>query len=494
MRKYLLASVLCLASMSLYAQISRLGSGISYSLTASGQFGSGEHTPFWQTANRFGLASVENNSGYLRAAIQRDTEADSLRRWRLGYGADIVAPIGYSSKFIVQQAYFEAAYRLVRLSVGQKERGAEMKNDMLSSGSMILGTNARPIPQVRLETSDFFYIPGTKHWMALKGHLSYGWYADNKWQRNFNAGNKDAVYTANSLYHSKAGYMRIGNLEKFPLVFTGGVEMVAQFGGTVWNADIPNHPKDEPYTFNSGVKEYLQAFIPSGSDITDTDNPNVMGNTLGSMQARLDYHGNGWKVSAYGEHMFEDHSMMGFDFAWKDFLWGGEINLPKNPFVSTLLYEHMRTTDQSGPVLLCHGNIVHNIGGQDNYYNHNIYGSYQHAGFVMGSPLMLSPIYNNDGRIYSYDNRIFANHFGISGNPCPDLSYRILFTHEKSFGTYNMPHDNPRYGNFLLLEASYSPHQVKGLKFTASYGQNGGNLLGNSKGGMLTACYSGWIK
>lgn len=476
------------------AQVSRLVEDINYRVEASGQFGNGDHTPFWQSANRYGLTSAENNSAYLRASLQRCTEADSTRKWKLGYGADLVVPINYNSHFIVQQLYAEAAYRLVRASVGQKERPLELKNQELSTGGMAMGVNARPIPQVRIETSDFFAIPGTEDWINLKGHLAYGWYTDNAWQREFNAGNTKAVYTSDSRYHSKAGFLRIGNLEKFPLVLTGGCEMVCQFGGTIWNGDIPGIAPGEPYTNKCGIKEYLQAFIPTGNDITDGDNPNVMGNTVGSYIARLDYKGKGWNASVYGEHMFEDHSMMGFDFAWKDFLWGGELNLPKNPFVSTLVYEHMRTTDQSGPVLLCHGSAVHNIGGQDNYYNHNLYGAYQHAGHIMGNPLLLSPIYNNDGRIYSYDNRILAHHFGISGHPHTDVNYRILFTHEKSLGTYNMPHSNPLYGNFLLVEATYRPHQINGLGICASYAQNGGKLLGRSKGGMITISYNGWIK
>ena len=40
---------------------------------------------------------------------------------RIGYGADIVAPISYSSKFVVQQLYADFDYRLVRLTLGAKQ-------------------------------------------------------------------------------------------------------------------------------------------------------------------------------------------------------------------------------------------------------------------------------------------------------------------------------------------------------------------------------------
>lgn len=490
MRKYILLAFSLLYT-TLSAQTSRLAGDLKYKAELSGQSGTGDHTPFWQTANRYGLAETDNNSGYLRASLCRDAEADSLCKWRIGYGADLAVPVGYGSHFILQQLYTDVQYRYLRLSIGQKERPAELKNRQLSTGSMGMGTNARPLPQIRLEFPDFIVIHKTQDWIALKGHLAYGWYTDNQWQREFNAGNNALTYSTGSLYHSKAGFMRIGNKDVFPITVTGGIEMVCQFGGTVWNHSMMTENSDGSHKFGAGLKEYLQAFVPTGSDVTDGDNPNVMGNQVGSWLGRVDYHGKGWGASFYADHYFEDHSQLGWDFAWKDMLYGAEVNLPRNRFVSTIVYEHMRTTDQSGPIFLSLSDYVSPIGGQDNYYNHALYGCYQHAGFVMGNPLLLSPAYNEDGRIFTYDNRLTAHHFGISGNPSDELSYRLLFTHEKSLGTYDVPHDNPRHGNFLLVEATYTPHQIKGLAFTASYGQNGGNLLGKAKGAMLTVSYSG---
>lgn len=493
-RKLLQWLLFLLPGTVLYAQESHFGDDIIYKVSASGQFGSGEHTPFWQSANRFGLASTSNNSAHLRVAIERVTETDSLCDWKYGYTADLVMPFGFESQFIVQQLNAELTYKNIQLSVGQKERPTEMKNDALSSGSMTLGINSRPMPQVRIETPKFFNISGRHHTVHMKAHIAYGWYTDNKWQRKFNAGTKSALYTANTLFHTKAGYIRIGNFEKFPLMLTGGLEMAAQFGGTVWNRGIHNQ-EDGSYHFGNGIKEYVQAFIPTGSDVTDGDNPNVMGNQLGSYQARLDYKGKGWAASLYGEHFFEDHSMLGWDFQWIDFLWGAEVQLPSNPFISTLLIEHMRTTDQSGPVFRTDGtNLQHGIGGMDGYYNHGIYGAYQHAGYVIGSPLILSPIYNENHRIETYDNRITAHHLGISGSPRHNVRYRLLLTYEKSLGTYQQPHQSPRKGVFILAEATYAPCRFKGLSFTGSFGQNYGNLIGSSTGGMLTITYQNTLR
>lgn len=482
----------CVFCLSSQAQLSRLGEDVQYGASISGQGGSGDNAPFWQTANRFGLGNNKNNSGFARVYIKRDTENDSLYRWRMGYGADLVAPINYKQHFIVQQAYAELQIWDFRISLGQKERYSELKNPLLSTGGMTMGMNARPIPQLRLEFPDFYAFKFTKEWIAIKGHLAYGMFTDNHWQQDFTKPNVTAPYTKNLLYHSKAGFIRIGNTDKFPLVLTGGLEMMAQFGGRIWNLRVHNQP-DDSYKCGSGIADYFKALIPTGSDATDEDNPNVAGNHLGSYLARLTWQDKTWNVSVYGEHFFEDHGQMGFKFAWKDMLYGAEINLPKNPVVSTIVYEHMRTTDQSGPILSCHGEKVPYIGGLDDYYNHGLYGCYQHAGHTMGTPLIISPMYNTNNTIATLDNRITAHHVGLTGKPHSCFSYRVLFTHEKSWGTYKLPHTNPHKGDFLLVETTYSPQRIKGLGITASYGMNHGDLLNKSHGGMLTVSYSGWI-
>ena len=498
MKKIILITLLAATTVS-SAQISRLGNDIQYQASLEGTAGNGDVAPFWFTNNRYGLGTTEVNSGLLRASIVRNAEADSLRKWRIGYGADLVGALNHDSYFVLQQLFADFQYRAVRLSVGQKERPMELKNQRLSSGSMTLGINARPVPQVRLELPDFWAIPGTKHWLALKAHIAYGMYTDNRWQRHFTEGTT-TPYTANSFFHSKAGFLRIGNPDRFPLTLTGGLEMACQFGGEGWNLpprlDDPNIANFDPHQkMTNGIKSFWNAFIPSGNDVNDGEYKNVEGNQVGSWHLRLDYHGKGWGVGVYAEHFFEDHSQMFWQYPWKDMLYGVEARLPKNPVLSTLVYEHLRTTDQSGPIY--HdgtSTFPDNIYGTDNYYHHHIYGAWQHAGFTMGTPLLPSPLYNQDGRIAPIDSRVKAHHIGIDGNPVPGVSYRILYTHEKAWGTYGAPRTDPAKGDYLLVEASYAPRMLKGLSVTASYGQNWGTLFDASKGFMIGVAYSGWIK
>ena len=102
----------------------------------------------------------------------------------------------------------------------------ELKNNELSSGSQTLGINARPVPQVRLALSDYWTLPFANGWLHLKGHIAYGMMTDQNWQHNFTA--KQSKYTDRALFHSKAGYLKVGNDEVFcPWSLEMGLEMVS---------------------------------------------------------------------------------------------------------------------------------------------------------------------------------------------------------------------------------------------------------------------------
>ena len=490
---------LCLLLMphGVKSQSERLAEDVQYGVSLRGTGGGGDNAPFWFTNNRYGLGPVENNTVLARAYIKRNVETDSLMSWRIGYGADVAAGYGNQSEFCVQQLFLDVQWKMLRLSLGQKQRNSEFKNEELSTGGMTLGTNARPIPQIRLEIPDFWIVPGTRGLFAIKGHVAYGMYTDNRWQRNWNAGT-DNLYTQNSLFHSKALFMKIGNEKKFPLTLKWGLEMACQFGGKGFNLIGYQGVKIE-----QGVRlsrNILKAFVPSGGDVNDDAFSNASGNHIGSWHFRLDWTEKSWSIGGYMDHLFEDHSQMFMQYGfWKDMLLGIEINLPENRYLSTLVYEHVGTMNQSGPIY--HDATVENpqqISANDAYYNHHVYGSWQHGGFVMGNPIIVSPLYNEylvmQGMLNNYFNRANAHHVGLKGNPTDRLSWRMLYTYEKNLGAYDHPVKDPLEGHFLLLEAAYKLKRIKGLSVAAAYGHNHGSLLGKANGVMLTVSWDGWIR
>ena len=489
--------ILFFLSLGCMAQLSRLTENVQYSFAAQGTAGAGDNAPFWFTNNRYGLGTTDNYSGLARVALWRNVETDSLWFWRFGYGVDLVSPINSENGYFnVQQAYLDIEWKMLRLSIGQKERLSELKNAYLSTGGMTMGINARPIPQVRAEMPEFWSVPGTKGIFSFKGHLAYGMYTDGAWQRKFNAGTSNK-YTSSSMFHSKALFVRLGNSDLFPLLFSGGLEMACQFGGTGWNI--------EQYGGGSlGEKVDLggniwTAFIPGSGDVNDENYTNAAGNHVGSWHIRLDWKSNDWSVGAYMEHMFEDHSQMFMQYGfWKDMLLGLEVNLSKNPFLSSVVYEYNTTMNQSGPIY--HDKTAENpqqISARDEYYNNHVYSAWQMGGFVIGNPLILSPIYNNyfgsEGNLSPQHNRIKVHHIGLMGAPTDEWSWRAMYTHQYSLGTYVQPLKEPCYANYLLLETTYKPKWGGGLSFSAAYGHNDGPLLGNSNAAMLTVCFNGWI-
>ncbi len=489
-------------------QKARPFSDMQYKVEMQGSFSDG-NTPLWLNANRYGLSSLEKNNGYLRRAVSRPLNADSARRWGIGYGIDIAAATHYTSKAVLQQAYMEARWLHGTLTVGEKEFPMELKNNRLSSGSQTLGVNARPVPQVRVALPDYWTIPALGRWLSVKGHVAYGIFTDDDWQKDFTK--QHSRFTEHALYHSKAGYLMIGKPYAFyPLYLEVGLEMAAQFGGTSYH--IGNDGKPVGVKAGHGLKDFYNAFIPGGQDATDGAYGNIEGNQLGSWVGRLTYDADTWKAAIYYDHYFEDHSQMFFLdydgygegseymqkkkhkfflYSLKDIMLGGEVNIKQGRWLRSIVLEYLYTKYQSGPVYHDRtSNIPDHIAGRDNYYNHNNYTGWQHWGQVMGNPLYRSPIYNDNGQIRVEDNRFVAWHLGLEGEPADRLDYRVLASWQRGYGTYDKPYTpKPRHNGSFMVEAAYHfPHEwvVKG-----SYGMDFGSILGHNKGLQITIIKSG---
>lgn len=466
------------------AQITR---NLSYQVETGISVSGGEYTPFWLTANKQGLSSVEKNSGYLRAGLFREMEKE--KRFSYAFGVDLAAAYRFTSTFMIQQLYADLKYRCLGVSIGSKERTSELNDPLLSSGGVTFSGNARPIPQVRVGIPTYTVIPGTKSWLAIKGHIAYGMFTDDGWQKDFVLAGGN--YTEHVLYHSKDVYLKVGNLEKFPLTLEGGLEMAAQFGGNVYRG---NEKIDMP----NGIKDFFRVFIPSagGSNTPIGEQTNVYGNHLGSWNFALTWQiDQAWKLRTYYEHFFEDHSQMFGQYGWKDGLVGVEISFPKNPVIGRFVYEYLGTKDQSGAVYWDHTpEIPEQVSGTDNYYNHGYYLGWQHWGMGVGNPLLASPIYNKDGSITFTSNRVKGHHFGLTGNPLADLRYRVLVSVSRNWGTYGVPFYEVKRNANALVELTYCPHRLQGWEFTASLGLDRGSLLGASSGGMVTIKKRGLIR
>lgn len=462
--------------------------GLTMEIEASATASSGDFAPLWLSANKHGKVSPYANSAYERVKLKRETRTDSLHKWRYGYGVDIQLSQNAQSKLFVHQAYAEVSWKKALLTIGQKERCIDLRNNNLTSGGMSQGINARPIPEVLLSV-DYFSIPGTNKWINLKGRIGYGKVLDGSWQKEWVADASTMRYTSDYLFHEKAGYIKVGKENaSIPVTLEAGLQMMTQFGGTNYNISGRNMHGLNNVKNGEGLSDFWHAFWPFGSnDVTDGTEPNVKGNVIGSWNMSITWHGNGWMARGYFERVFEDHSQLFLQYGIHDHLLGAEVQLPRNKFINTLVVEHINTKEQSGAVY--HDDtpsMKDEIAGRDNYYNHGLYSGWQAWGMSMGNPLITSPIYNNSHNLYFHNNRVKGWHIGMEGSPTPQLSWRAMLTMTDNWGTYDQNFSDMKSDTHLMIEATYIPNFMQEWSATAAFGLSKSRITGNTEGAQIT--------
>lgn len=477
--------MLCISS-TVYA-----GDSINYHIEMAGTLSDGNFAPTWLTANRYGMSGAEPRSAYLRmgAGWSHQFKKD----WKIEAGLELAGGIDMASPFWIQQGYVDCSWKMLTISIGSKEQtGLPLeKNEKLTSGWMVIGTNTRPVSQVRLEMKDYWNIPGTKDWLAMKGHVAYGYFTDGDWQESFV--DNGEMFTKDVLLHSKSLMFRVGKKAAFPVEFELGIMDAAQFAGDrmekLQDGTVVTY-RDMP----GGFKTWLKAFIPKQKSTLQ----NIEGNHCGSWDAALTVYPKDWRVRMYLEHYFEDHSQMFFQYGrWKDGHLGLEINPKKNKWVSAVVLECMSTYDQTGPLLYdgVGGSFSDlQMSGNDNYYNNMEYMGWQYYGASLGHPFLYGPQYNEEGSNRIRSSRVKLRHIGISGSPTPEWDWRLLMSFSRQWGTYEIPLDKMRRQSAGLVEVTFRPKRAEGWSFTAAGAGDWGDYLGHSYGGMLTIRKTGVIK
>ena len=447
----------------------------------TGAYGCGEYAPFWHITNRQGLGSEKTGMAYARVGVGGNHPLGKSGI-TLDWGADIVAGMNMASTVFVQQAYVDCCWRKMRLSVGQKERRDGLINHRLTTGTLVESGNARPIPQVRLELQEYWGIPGTKGWLGIKGHLAYGRFTDGGWQERFVAPGR--LHTSGVLYHSKEGFMRFGNENRFPLTAEIGIHMVTQFGGTIYNrlGTTVHAP--------TRLKDYLLALIPLKGDeqYVTADQANVAGNVVGSWKGAITWNSKEWMLRLYYDHVFEDHSQMFWEYGlWTEQLVGLEVSLKNFKWIKAATVEYFNLKNQSGPIYHDSNAVFPDqISCRDNNYWHHTYGGWYNYGMMIGTPLCTSPIYNRDGTLGIKNTRVEAFHIGVEGELLPWMDYRVLLTHSNNWGTYSQPFKEIKNNTSGLVELTFKPGITGNWRITTSVAFDRGELYGSNFGGMIT--------
>lgn len=465
---------------------------LTYRVEFNGAAAGGDYAPFWHVSARQGLGSVDTESGYMRVALAGENSIGKSK-WTMNYGIDFVAAENHTSALFVQQAYVDFNWRMLSFSLGQKERWSILNNPRLSTGGLTESGNARPVPQIRVSIPRYHDFFGTGGWFTLRGCIAYGWFTDEDWQNDFAA--EGTSHTVGVRYHYKNGYIKIGNADKFPLTFEAGLEMAAQFGGTLYNwLNTPGLNYHNPSRF----QDYLKVFVPTSGDsnYNDFEQNNVAGNHLGSWNAALAWHGKDTDVRLYYEHVFDDHSQMFWEYGiWTEQLVGLELGFDNCRWIKSIVLEYFNLKNQSGPIYHdSTAEIPDQISSADNNYNNAWYGGWFNYGMIMGTPLVKSPVYNSNRMLESFNNRVEAFHIGFEGNPLSSLSYRLLLTKSNNWGSYRVPFTDIKENLSGLIELTYTPSWATGWEAAASFAFDNGELYGNNNGAMLSIRKNGLFK
>ena len=221
------------------------------------------------------------------------------------------------------------------------------------------------------------------------------------------------------------------------------------------------------------------------------DQKNAQGNHVGSQQLALTAKGEGWNVTAYWQNFFDDNfAFLGVGQNLPDGIWGVSIQQTRWPFIQGVTYEYMNTTDQSGP---WHDRDGLCYGANDSYYRNSVFqNGWNYFYRSMGTPFITSPLYNNDGTIYTLNSRVRLHHVGIRGD-IYGFKYRLLCSYAHNFGNNNASKATLSTNTATLLEVSKRIEKAWGLDFGLSLAGDFGTQFGNQFGAMLTIRKQGII-
>lgn len=472
----------------------------TYRAEAFGSFSTGDKTPFWMQYHNWGVVPLDANAYYLRSGVFHRQRLD--KDWSFKLGLDIAASSPHTFGTVwVQQVYGEVDWKMWRLNMGSKEDYTSLLDPFLSSGDFDKSNNARPLPEVKLSLPDFILVPGTKGNMYLKGDFAIGKYLDGKWQEDA-ALPYNQSYTKDVLSHHKSIAFRFGNIEKSNrLQFTVELDHQVQWGGVLYQYQNGGYEiQDQP----QGLDDFLRVMIAKegSGESSGADNAYVAGSQVGAYTFKLDYKlRNADLLSLYNHHFFDDGSGMTFE-NYRDMLLGIQYKTKEKRLLSNAVFEYIYTKHQTGPIHFnmmmdeAHRKLRKHGNGNDNYYNNTDYiQGRSYYGRTMGTPLFLSPEYNEDGRINFKGVRIISFHLGLEGYFHPHLSYRVLATTGQNWGRYYVPFVSVHKGFASNLDLMYNNPRMNGFEFKLSAGWNSGRFFYEDAFGMgLTIVKKGILR
>lgn len=452
-----------------------------YSGSLSAVASSGTYAPFLLTSNTYGIVPHTPYSGGLMLGISKP--ATSAERWydydfhvaalaRVHSAADTRAtamPLSLTYPYggvALPVAYAHARLYIFDCTVGIAPMMSLMADTLLSMGGLLLSPNAPNMPRVSVGIDRYTAFPGCYGYFEFKGGLTHAWLTDD-------------ILVQKAMLHHKYLGLRLGG--RLPVNIAYEFHHAAQWGGM--------HPTYG--NLGNDFRAFVNTFFARAGGNMPNDQLNAQGNHVTAQQFTLTAKGTGWQVDAYWQNMSEDNLIfIGFGQNIADGLWGINLRLSNQPWVQSVVYELLNTTDQSGP---WHDRDGLCYAGNDSYYRNAVYSSgwnsYMHT---LGNPYLLSPLYNTDGTLYSLNTRVRVHHVGVRGD-LYGYRYRLRASYARNYGNNNSQVPYSTQNTALCLDVQRTVQQAWGLTFGLSLAADFGTQFGNSFGAQLTVSKQGLI-
>ena len=413
---------------------------INYHLGTQVGIASQNYLPHWLTANRFGILNDQEYAvGLLRGGAEIKHQV--TKKLSIAAEVDLIAKTPFvedqPSQLWLQQGYARVQYGIFALTGGRWHRTLGTPPEALSTGSLAISGNARPIPQLLLSVPEYSSVPFTQGWVQFKGTYSHGWLEEDR-------------HIQRALLHEKSLYVNLGG--DFAVNVAGGLIHLVVWGG-----------EDRKYgQLPSGIKDYWQVIRGKGARTSEVYDPvlagevvNALGDNMGIYDLSLTVKTKPLVIKVYQQTPFEDKS--GDNPFNKDRLLGiNVVNRQPKAWLKSIVYEFVSTKYQSGPSRPGGVNdgpgskdrFGLSFGGRDNYYNNAIYKSgWTYQDRIIGTPLFYTlsrtrlyiPGFEEPD-LYKFNfnivnNRVVAHHIGFMGS-IRQLSYKLLSTFTNNLGTY----------------------------------------------------------
>lgn len=453
---------------------------LSYHARWTGTIASGRYAPFWFTAGKHGTISVQPGSTLLRGGISKPAVRHA-RWWDYSYGIDLVGGLDVTPQRTsgdIRPRYQAQTYgNIVELyahlrlwcfdiTAGWLPMDVGNQDPTLSSGGLLVSTNAPSIPRITIGIDRWTPFPLTYGYLEIKGAVTQGWFTDR-------------LGVKHTMLHHKYAGIRLGG--SLPVNISYEFHHAAQWGGI----------SDRYGKLGSSLHNWWTIFRAKSGGVMSSDQINAEGNHVGSQMLGLDIKFPDWHIHAYWQNIFEDGPVLPIWHTMNiyDGLWGISIRQTRWQFIQSILYELIHTTDQSGTNHDIDGIV---FGGADSYFTNSIYTQgWNHYRLSIGNPLITSPIYNTDPLyLQTLNNRTLTHHIALCGD-IYGFRYIARYSHSRNYGTYQTP--NRTINNNILLEVNKTIPQAWHLNFGIALGADIGTQFGNTYGIMISIAKRGII-